>query len=58
LKDSDNIMWEEGPLHQLTRDNQLMAYRHLGFWKSMDILRDKIELETHWQNGAPWKVWE
>jgi len=56
--DSDNIMWEEGPLHQLTLDNQLIAYRHLGFWKSMDILRDKVELETHWLNGAPWKVWE
>jgi glucose-1-phosphate cytidylyltransferase len=31
---------------------------HYDFWKSMDALRDKIELEELWQSGnAPWKIW-
>jgi len=39
-------------------DGQLMAYRHTGFWKPMDTLRDKRELESLWQSGnPPWKVW-
>ena len=35
-----------------------MAYRHTGFWKAMDTLRDKVNLENLWQTTAPWKVWE
>ena len=51
-------MWEDEPLEKLTTDNQLAAYRHKGFWKCMDALRDKIELESLWQNNqAKWKVW-
>lgn len=56
--DMSNVMWEDGPLEQLTTDNQLMAYKHYGFWKCMDALRDKIELEELWKNKqATWKVW-
>ena len=54
---SDTIMWEEDPLHKLTEDNELIAFKHKGFWKSMDILRDKMELETLWLDDAPWKKW-
>ena len=54
---SDNLMWEEDPLHKLTEENQLIAFKHKGFWKSMDILRDKMELETLWLKEAPWKIW-
>lgn len=55
---SDAIMWEDGPLDSLSKNGQLMAYRHKGFWKCMDALRDKIELEELWGNGkARWKVW-
>ena len=54
----DDIMWEEEPLEKLTNDGQLVAYQHKGFWKCMDALRDKIELESLWQNNqAKWKVW-
>ena len=43
----------------LARENQLNAYKHAGFWKPMDTLRDKIYLEDLWQRGqAPWKIWE
>lgn len=56
--DMNNMMWEDEPLENLAADNELMAYRHNGFWKPMDALRDKIELEALWQNNqAKWKVW-
>ncbi len=56
--DLSDTMWEDTPLEKLTADNQLAAYRHRGFWKPMDALRDRIELETLWQqNKAKWKLW-
>jgi glucose-1-phosphate cytidylyltransferase len=57
--DVNNIMWEDDPLERLTADRQLAAYKHRGFWKCMDALRDKIELEALWQSGqAKWKIWQ
>jgi glucose-1-phosphate cytidylyltransferase len=53
----DHTMWEQDPMKNLTKDHQLVAYKHHGFWKSMDILRDKVELEKMWQSSAPWKIW-
>lgn len=56
--DMNEMMWEDEPLEELTNDNQLAAYKHKGFWKPMDALRDKIELESLWQtNQAKWKIW-
>ncbi|HEY4286462.1 MAG TPA: glucose-1-phosphate cytidylyltransferase [Puia sp.] len=56
--DMDNIMWEDSPMEHLSRDGQLMAYKHDGFWKPMDAMRDKLELEALWQNNqAKWKLW-
>ena len=55
----DSTIWEQEPLMTLARENQLNAYKHAGFWKPMDTLRDKIYLEDLWQRGqAPWKIWE
>jgi glucose-1-phosphate cytidylyltransferase len=57
-KDMTDMMWEDEPLERLTADNELQAYQHEGFWKCMDALRDKIELEQFWQTGqAKWKTW-
>lgn len=54
----DNIMWEDSPMQNLANDQQLVAYKHSGFWKPMDALRDKIELENLWQSeNAKWKTW-
>lgn len=59
IKDGDATIWERGPLEGLARDGQLCAYTHNGFWKCMDTLRDKIELEKFWQSEkAPWKLWK
>lgn len=56
--DMSNMMWEDEPLENLANNNELAAYKHFGFWKPMDALRDKIELETLWNtNEAKWKVW-
>jgi glucose-1-phosphate cytidylyltransferase len=55
----DQTVWELEPLESLTRDNQLAAYAHEGFWQPMDTLRDKTQLEALWSSGqAPWKVWK
>lgn len=57
-KNADEIMWEEEPLISLAHDKQLVAYKYNGFWKCMDALRDKIELDELWINGkAKWKNW-
>lgn len=54
----ETVQWEKGPLIKIAQDKQLAAYRHYDFWKSMDALRDKIELEQLWESGkAPWKTW-
>jgi glucose-1-phosphate cytidylyltransferase len=55
---ADDTMWEDEPLEKLSKDGQLMAFKHSGFWKCMDAMRDKIELENLWNNQkAKWKVW-
>ena len=56
--DGDATTWERTPLERLAADNELMAYRHTGFWRAMDTLRDKRELEEMWASEkAPWKTW-
>lgn len=54
----DDVPLETGVLPELVAQNQLMMFRHAGFWQSMDTLKDAIDLEELWQNKAPWKVWE
>jgi len=55
---ADAQMWEDDPMEKLTNAGQLMAYRHPGFWRCMDALRDKVVLEELWESGnAKWKTW-
>lgn len=55
----DETIWERKPLEELAKEGQLAAYKHFGFWKPMDTLRDKRELEQLWQGQkAPWKIWK
>lgn len=57
IKGTDTV-FEKEPLEQLASKEQLVAYKHNGFWKCMDTLRDKIQLNEIWNSGnAPWKVW-
>jgi glucose-1-phosphate cytidylyltransferase len=55
--DADDMMWERQPMNDLARDGQIAAYRHHDFWKCMDTLRDKEELEQMWENTPAWKNW-
>ncbi|MEM6523798.1 MAG: glucose-1-phosphate cytidylyltransferase [Bacteroidota bacterium] len=56
-EEADDIMLEEEPMRNLVENNKLATYRHYGFWKCMDILRDKVELEKLWETKAPWRIW-
>jgi len=54
----DSTVWEREPMEKIAAEGQMIAFKHEGFWKPMDTLRDKQELEEHWlQNKAKWKVW-
>jgi glucose-1-phosphate cytidylyltransferase len=55
--DMDPVMWERDPMNALAADSEIAAYKHHSFWKAMDTLREKEELEAMWANGAEWKKW-
>jgi glucose-1-phosphate cytidylyltransferase len=58
LIDDDASSWEGKPLDTLASRGELMAFEHHGFWRPMDTLRDKNQLEELWASGAaPWKIW-
>ena len=58
ITEGDSTIWERKPLEKLAKEGQLNAYKFDGFWKPMDTLRDKLELNDMWAaNTAPWKVW-
>jgi len=57
--EGDYTYCEQDPLEKLSNDNQLAAFKHKGFWKPMDMLKDKISLESMWEHkNAQWKVWD
>lgn len=55
---ADDIMWERQPLEDICSENKLAVYKHHGFWKCMDTLRDKIELNELWEKDPKWKNWK
>lgn len=57
--EDDQTYFEKEPLENMAKDGNLAAYRHEGFWKCMDTMRDKGMLDELWNKGnAPWKRWE
>ena len=59
LIDNDSTIWEKEPMSELISKNQLSAFKHEGFYKSMDTISDKNYLEKLWiSNNAEWKNWE
>lgn len=59
LIQGDEMAWESHPMKYLAQTQDLMAYKHRGYWQSMDTLRDKMQLESLWNKGnAPWKIWD
>ena len=58
LISGDQVNFERDILKDLADENELAAYEHNGFWRPMDTLRDKTQLEDLWNAGnAPWKIW-
>ena len=58
IKD-DTTVWEKEPLENLSKEKQLSAFSHKGFFQPMDTLRDKNLLQSLWLNNkAPWKIWQ
>ena len=54
----DDTVWEREPMERLSKEGNLSAYQHRGFWQPLDTLRDKDLLNDLWDAGkAPWKVW-
>lgn len=54
----DETFFEREPLENLAKEGKLVAYKHQGFWKCMDTLRDKEALEYLWNTKqALWKRW-
>lgn len=58
ITEGDSTVFEQNPLMNLAIDNEIYAYKHSGFWKPMDTLRDKVALNAmHDNKEAPWMVW-
>lgn len=59
ITEGDVTIFEKAPLENLAKDGKMGSYKHTGFWKPMDTLRDNIELNQMWDaKNAPWKIWE
>lgn len=53
---NDQTILEREPLSKLAKENNLMCYKHHGFWHPMDTLKDKRTLDDLWKNKkAPWR---
>lgn len=56
--EGDQTPWEREPVDRLVAEDQLVMYRHEGYWQCMDTLRELRTLQNLWDAGeAPWKVW-
>jgi len=56
--DDDETVFEQEPIMHLVDEGELNCYKHYGFWKCMDTLKDKNDLNKMWsENKAEWKVW-
>ncbi len=54
---NDSTVWEKEPMEELTKNNQLNAYKHCGFYQHMDTSKERKILNELWKKGeAKWKV--
>lgn len=59
IANGDDVTWEQEPMKNLAQSGQLNAYKHDGFWRPMDTMKDKEDLNKMWESGnAPWKTWQ
>ncbi len=56
--ENDHTVWEKEPMERIATDGKMQAYKHDGFWRPMDTLKDKHDLNDMWDRGhAAWKTW-
>jgi glucose-1-phosphate cytidylyltransferase len=54
MQDGEELVLE--PFSRLIAENQLIAYKYTGFWRSMDTLKDRQILEDMVESGEmPWR---
>lgn len=52
-----NLVFEKKPLSQLCDDGEMKAYMHYGYWKCMDNLSEKNQLEAIYKKKKTiWKI--
>lgn len=55
----DTEVFEQSPMKKLAKDGEIYSFKHYGFWKPMDSLKDKNDLNEMWNsNNIPWKTWD
>jgi len=58
ITEGDSTVFEQEPLKNLAKDGEIYTFKHDGFWKPMDTLRDKQQLQKMWESGkAKWRIW-
>ena len=58
ITQGDETVLEYSPLQKLAEDGEMFTFKHEGFWRPMDSLKDKNDLNKLWDtNKAPWKTW-
>jgi len=58
IDNGDITVWEKEPMENIAKDGHMFSYKHNGFWRPMDTLKDKQDLNEMWDNGnSPWKIW-
>ncbi len=58
IADDDSVTFEQEPIRDIASANNLMGFRHQGFWQPMDTYQEFMLLNRLWSEGrAPWKIW-
>ena len=52
-----NSIFEKEVLKKIAKKKLIISFKHKGFWRCMDTIKDKNELTKIWNKKAPWKLW-
>ncbi len=55
--ESDQTIFEKDPMEKLVSNGEVSAFKHEGFWKCMDTLKDHQEFQNMWKKNPEWKNW-
>jgi glucose-1-phosphate cytidylyltransferase len=56
--ENNNDVLEREVFDRITRDGELCAFKHYGFWRCVDTFKDLIQVNKIWKTNPRWKVWE